>query len=275
MISDTRRPIMAQNKRDSLSIYFDLENVSKTKNVNIQKIMQDVLLKYETQNENDEPVFVFKIACGNAESISKYREQLKSLNFEIKETPHLVNKKNRSDLIISLDAFEKLYLDRPSIDEYIFITNDSDFSVIMDILRRYGKRVILVTTKEDSNREIFNNCADKILIIEEYVDERTDEKEMGSKTENGNTTDVDNNEIAINNLMKVLKALDPDKEYLSAQIGDKFKNIDKSFDIGKTRFKKFSKLTDYFQTKGIIKIDPEKNKYDKIITILDLESRLV
>lgn len=260
---------MPSNERDNLCIYIDLENILKTKNVNISKVMKDIVIKYNTKKENDEPIFVYKIACGNSESINKYREQLKSLNFEIRETPHIVNKKNRSDLIISLDAFEKLYLDKPTIDEYIFITNDSDFSVIMDILRRYGKKVVLVTTKEDSERDIFNNCSDKILIIDEYTDnelKQTKTKNIAEETDENKSND----DIAISNLMNVLKALDPDEEYPIAQLASKFRVNDKSFDIGKTKFKKFGKLAEYFQAQGIIKIDINKDNKDKIITLVNI-----
>ena len=260
---------MAINERDNICIYIDLENI--TGNLNLKRIMQDVILKYETKEQNMEPIFVYKIACGNSVSISKYREQLKGLNFEIRETPHLVNKKNRSDLVISLDAFEKLYLDRPTINEFVFLTNDSDFSVIMDILRRYGRKVVLITTKEDSNREIFNNCSDQILLMDDYMETKEPVVSPENTAASENINDIGTNDsIAINNLMSVLRALDPDKEYLYAQVGSKFKDIDKSFDIGKTSFKKFNMLAEYFQRKGIIKIDPNKNKFDKVITVADI-----
>jgi uncharacterized LabA/DUF88 family protein len=256
---------MSANERDNLCIYIDLENIHG--DLNIKNIMQDIILKYETKGQDKEPIFVYKIACGNAASITKYREQLKSLNFEIRETPHLVNKKNRSDLIISLDSFEKLYLDRPSINEYVFLTNDSDFSVIMDILRRYGKKVVLVTTKEDSNREVFNNCSDQILLMDDYFE--TQNENIPNENDNMKIAN-ENDDIAVKNLMSVLRALDPDKEYLYAQVGSKFKDIDKSFDIGKTSFKKFNKLAKYFQEKGIINIDADKNEYDKVITLVEV-----
>lgn len=252
---------MSKNIRDFLCIYIDLENISK--NVDLQKIMNDIVLKYETKDDDNEPIFAFKIACGNTTSINNYREKLKNQNFEIRETPHIAEKKNRSDLIISLDAFEKLYLDRPSINEYIFVTNDSDFSVIMDILRRYGKRVVLVTTEKDSKREIFNNCSDEILIINDYLEKEEKDKKIKNKNI---LTNNQNDNVAISNLIKVLKVLDPDKEYLNSQVGSKFNEIDKSFDIKKTTFKKFNKLVDYFEIKGLLKVGMD-NKNKKITSI--------
>ena len=270
---------MMLNDRDNLCIYLDLENISKTKNINISKIMKDIITKYDTKEKNNEPVFVYKIACGNTESISKYREQLKNLNFEIKEAPHIAKKKNRSDLIISLDAFEKLYLDKPTINEFIFVTNDSDFSVIMDILRRYGKKLVLITSKDDSDREIFNNSSDDILIIDNYCDnpdedgksktsvEKKEVKKSGAAKHE--STAINEDDTAVNKLLKILKALDQDKHYTLANVASKFKVNNKSFDISKTKFKKFGKLAEYMQEKGIIKIENINN--DKIITIINLE----
>ena len=264
---------MTFNERDNLCIYFDLENISKIKNINISKIMKDLITKYDTKEENDEPVFAYKIACGNTESISRYREQLRNLNFEIKEAPHIVKKKNRSDLIISLDAFEKLYLDKPAINEFIFVTNDSDFSVIMDILRRYGKKVVLITSKDDSDREIFNNSSDDILIIDNYCDTPDEDNKVKNAVEKKEVKKtaaaLSEDDTAVNKLIKILKALDQDKQYTLANVASKFKVNNKSFDISKTKFKKFGKLAEFLQEKGIIKIENINN--DKIITIINLE----
>lgn len=257
---------MPQGTRDFLAIYIDIENVQK--NIDISKLMRDIVLKYETNEAVQEPVFAVKIGCGNSASITKVRDQLKELNFEIRETPHVANKKNRSDLIISLDAFEMLYLDRPSINQYVFVTNDSDFTVIMDILRRYGKRVVLVTSESDSKKSIFNNCSDEIMIIEDYLvgegarrhprrpappapsgarDERR-ELQPASDVYKGDVAD----DAAIAMFLSILKILDPDREYQSSVMGTKFREIDKAFDMRHTSFKKFNKLLEYFAEKRLL-----------------------
>ena len=280
---------MANVERGNICIYIDLENISGK--LNLKKILQDIILKYETKSNEKEPVFVYKIACGNSNSISKFREQLKKLDFEIRETPPITNKKNRADLIISLDSFEKFYINMPPIDEFVFLTKDCDFSVIMNILRRYGKKVILVTNEEDSKREIFKNCSDDILLLDEYVEIENNKKEICEyystkiipfkkdyEIENKemvlgiNKKEYKylNNYIAIENLTNVLMVLDRDEEYLFAKIGSKFKDFDKTFNIGNTSFKNFKKLAEYFKEIGFIEIDSEKNKYDKIITIANL-----
>jgi hypothetical protein len=251
---------MSTNERDFLGIYIDLENVQK--NIDIAKLMKDIVVKYETDSSNQEPVYAVKIACGNANSITKFREQLKELNFEIRETPHVTGKKNRSDLIISLDAFEKLFLDRPSINQFVFVTNDSDFTVIMDILRRYGRMVVLVTNEEDSKRSIFNNCSDDIMLIDDYSLGGDSRRRPRPARADERAKEVFKNhepdDIAIKMCISILRLLDPDREYMVSQIGSKFKEMDKSFDIRKTSFKKFTKLLEYCSEKKLVSVHKDE-----------------
>lgn len=147
--------------RTSIAVYFDLENIDK-------KFCLKKLLETITKNIEDgsTPVFAIKLACGATNHIANFREQLKNLNFEIRETPHITKKKNRADLILSVEAFESLYQKSPDIDLYVFITSDTDFTVIMDKLRKYGKNVWLVIKEEDKDKDIFTSSSDKIFVIE-------------------------------------------------------------------------------------------------------------
>ena len=112
--------------RTSIAIYFDLENVDKK--LNLKKLLEAVTLDIE---DDSTPVFAIKLACGNTTSIANFREQLKNLNFDIREAPQVSegNSKNRADLILTVEAFESLYQKSPDIDLYIFITSDTDFTV--------------------------------------------------------------------------------------------------------------------------------------------------
>lgn len=97
--------------RTSIAIYFDLENIDKK--FNLKKLLETIILNIE---DNTTPVFAIKLACGNTNNISKFREQLKNLNFDIRETPHIAKKKNRADLILTVEAFESLYQKSPDIE---------------------------------------------------------------------------------------------------------------------------------------------------------------
>ena len=221
-----------ETTKTTIAIYFDLENIDK--DLNVGKLMDAISLGIE---ESSSPIFAIKLACGNKESIANFEEQLKDLNFTIQNAPHVSEKnlKNRADLILSLDAFESLYLNNPEIKLYVFITSDTDFTVIMDKLHKYGRDVWLVTRRSDKDKKLFSSCTDKILVIEDYFDNQSinsaEEKEL--KTDNDKLLSFikslgfdDNQSDAI---LKVLLSYEKDKWHLSNGFGVKLRNIIKDF----------------------------------------------
>jgi uncharacterized LabA/DUF88 family protein len=243
---------MGDQNRSFIAIYIDLENVPGS--LNIQKLMQDIIIKHEAGIES---LFAVKMACGNSSSISRLRGQLKEQNFEIRETPHLSRKKNRADLAISIAAFESLYLNNPSIDKYVFVTNDSDFTVVMDVLRKYGKEVWLVAQEQESRKPLFNSCSDNILIVEDYLETarsggRGKAPPVKSAPVKTAPREAEPDRSAIVLFRRVLQKLDSGKIYFNSQLGMKFHQVEKSFNLKKTRFKNFNSLVEYFVTKGIL-----------------------
>jgi uncharacterized LabA/DUF88 family protein len=267
-----------------IAVYIDLENVAGILDLDV--MIQDIILE-ENKEDSEDYVFAVKFACGNTNSITKLRDQLINYNFEIREAPHVTGKKNRADLIISLDAFEKLYLEKPSIDRFVFVTRDSDFSVIMDVLRKYGKDVWLITQEGDEQRPIFRNCTDNIIVIPRKKSIPKTEKHIPPKqkpavakantntkiNENGNTKEITEEDgkdkIAKELFMKVLVRLDPSEKHLLNGIANKMRQLDKSFKIRNTSYKKMSALAKEFETKGWLKT--KKNK-DGHLMVTDLEA---
>ncbi|MBN2443216.1 MAG: NYN domain-containing protein [Spirochaetales bacterium] len=233
------------NKKLFIAFYIDLENIEK--DIQLKNLMYNIKLRYDSTNQ--EPIFAYKIACGHSNSITKYRDQLKELNFDIRETPHIVKKKNRADLIISLDAFEKFYINNPEVSLFVFMTNDSDYSVIMDMLRKYGRNVWLVTNEEDSRRDIFRNCCDNIMLIEEYKGSAIQEK----KQELFNDIKSDKDIRTLKAMLYVLKSLTNDNPYDVVFINNQFRKIENSIKLKYTIFKSFDKLYEYLDDKGVLK----------------------
>jgi hypothetical protein len=112
-------------------MYIDLEN-NIPADINVKRLMEEIILKNQSSNNSD-TVFAIKMACGNKASIEKFEQKLSEYNFDIRNITRMTsNYKNRADLIISLEAFETLIVNKPVIEKYIFITSDSDFTVIME-----------------------------------------------------------------------------------------------------------------------------------------------
>jgi len=263
--------------RKFIAVYIDLENVAGI--LDLDKMLQDIILEEESETP-EEYVFAVKFACGNTNSISKLREQLINHNFDIREAPHISEKKNRADLIISLDAFDKLYLDKPSIDRFVFVTSDSDFSVIMDILRKYGKEVWLITKEVDAQRPIFTSCTDNIMALPQ-ARKRVPEKakitgrvkaKAPEKAEKAAPREceapVSKDQIAGELFRKVLMSLNPSEEHLLNPIANKMRQLDKSFKIKNTNYKKMTTLAREFEKKGWYKTKRDTNGH---LLLIDLE----
>ncbi|CCK81903.1 MULTISPECIES: NYN domain-containing protein [Desulfobacula] len=259
-----------------IAVYIDLENVAGILDLDV--MIQDIILE-ESKVDPEEYIFAVKFACGHTHSITKLRDQLIDYNFEIREAPHVTGKKNRADLIISLDAFEKLYLEKPSIDRFVFVTRDSDFSVIMDLLRKYGKEVWLITQEGDEQRPIFRNCTDNIIVIPRkktlpQMDKAGSVKQDAAPIKNNiqipeKNIETAKDKIAKELFMKVLVRLEPSEKHLLNGIANKMRQLDKSFKIRNTSYKKMTTLAKEFEKKGWFKT--RKNK-DGHLMIQDLEA---
>lgn len=241
-------------KRKNNAIYIDLENIPAS--LDLKSLFDELTLKHNA-NPDEENVFVIKLACGNAASIKKLEKQLAEYNFYIRDTPSITtNYKNRSDLIISLEALETIIIQSPVIDRYVFITSDSDFTVIMETLRKYGKEVYLVTKESVSDKPIFNNSCDEILIMESFqtkpktegVKSSTTKEKDKEKPESNNTK---KNDKLVESIMKqVVDSLDPDSWLLVSLIGIKFHQMDKSRTIERSSYKTIGNL--------ILKLEKDK-----------------
>jgi len=209
----------------SIAVYFDLENVNEK--LNLSMLLESITLNIE---EDLSPIFAIKLACGDSNAISKFREQMKDLNFNIREAPHVSEKnlKNRADLILSLEAFESLYQKSPEIDLYVFITSDTDFTVIMDKLRKYGKQVWLVTRRSDKDKRLFTSSTDQILVIEEHFGEEERGPKNVAKLES-ELISLDFSSFESKKIREVVESFEKDRWYNGSIFGKKVKNIMKDF----------------------------------------------
>ncbi|MBR3732559.1 MAG: NYN domain-containing protein [Spirochaetales bacterium] len=209
--------------RTSIAVYFDLENIDKK--LSLKKLLESITLNIEDST----PVFAIKLACGDTKAISKFREQLRDLNFDIREAPHVSgrNFKNRADLILTVEAFESLYQRSPEIDLYVFITSDTDFTVIMDKLRKYGKSVWLVTKEAEKDKELFTSSSDKILTIENNFPESKEQSEA-SQIEKI-LADLGFAQKECNAIKEIVESFEKDIWFDAGIFGTKIRNMIKDF----------------------------------------------
>ena len=240
----TRKKILLM--RTSIAIYFDLENVDKK--LSLKKLLQSITLEMEDTT----PVFAIKLACGDTNAITNFRSQLRDLNFEIREAPHVSakNMKNRADLILSVEAFESLYQNSPDIDLYVFITSDTDFTVIMDKLRKYGKNVWLVTKESEKDKELFTNSSDKILVMEDNFKDAED-KQKSQIVEI--LYELGFGKRISNVINEIINSFEVDQWYNGGVFGTKIRNTIKDFKYQKSsRIKSQNELFAELKKHGIM-----------------------
>ena len=248
-----------------IAVYFDLENIDSK--LNLSKLMESIMLEANSADDFEQdgvsPIFAIKMACGNTNAIAKFRNQLGDLNFEIREAVHVANKKNRADLILSLEAFESLYQKSPDVSHYVFITSDTDFTVVMDKLHKYGKKVWLVTRKEDAEKSVFTSCSDKILSIEDYFDEKQPKNEdkllQFICSQGFSKTDGQK-------MVNVLESFEKDQWIFSSLFGTKLHSIAKDFSYKGKTLNSQGKFLAKLKEKKIIEIKKDgKQEWFKIV----------
>lgn len=247
-----------------IAVYFDLENINHKLDLN--KLMESIMLELNSGMEESQdisPFYAIKVACGDSNSISNFRTQLGDLNFTILEATHVANKKNRADLILSVEAFESLYTNNPNICLYVFITSDTDFTVVMDKLRKYGKYVMLVTRKSDKEKMVFVSSSDRILSIEDNLKESEEKKDDSLHkliTSNGFTAEE------ARKMVNVLESFEKDKWIYSSSFGTALHSIVKDFSYKGRSLNSQGKFFEKLKEKGYIEIRKDsKLEYFKVL----------
>lgn len=238
--------------RTSIAIYFDLENIDKR--LCLRNLLESITLNMEDST----PVFAIKLACGDDIAIGNFRDQLRDLNFDIREAPHVSksNMKNRADLILTVEAFESLYQKSPDIDLYVFITSDTDFTVIMDKLRKYGKNVWLVTKESEKNKELFTSSSDKILVIEDSFKNSNDNVGEASQIEKI-VSNLGFDKNTSRGMKKIIESFDKDVWYDGGLFGTKLRSLIKDFSYKGKKVNSQNKLFGQLKEKGIMETKRE------------------
>ncbi|MFM4836134.1 NYN domain-containing protein [Aeromonas veronii] len=233
----------------NIAVYIDMENISS-----LDFILEDLMNSLLSSDEGLNSIFAIKSAYGNQSTSKKtLKEQIINHNFTILDTPKIGTEKNRADLFISLDAFETLYLGNPQIDRYCFLTSDSDFTVIGDRLRKFGKEVWLICKRKDKDRAILAKSFDNLIFLEDFSTK--------------NTIKIENKIERL--FVAAIKNINRDKLPTNVSIANSsMKTIDPSFDISKTEYKVFMNLVREMSKNGYIKYDSLPSGLNRLTEIL-------
>lgn len=273
-------------KQITIAIYLDVENIQGM--INFEDLLDDIRLQVINEFEDvEKAVFGLKKAIGDSNNLKRFRNKLSELNFTIEDAPHIANKKNRADLMISVDALEKLHVGNPSFDLFVFLTSDSDYSIVMNTLRKYNRQVWLVGTEEDSQRTVFKSSSDKILIINDYKVAPTPTRRRTTTTKATKTKAPTNgfdklkpyltNKLdrrALSGILKVMRSYQEENVYTTLDTNNRFRQIDANLNLSQTKFKKFKQLYKVLEEAKLIEFHKDAshrfmiNDKQKIISYL-------
>ncbi|MGF1727544.1 NYN domain-containing protein [Photobacterium nomapromontoriensis] len=218
----------------NIAVYIDMENMASS-----DFILEDVMNSLLSVDDEYNCIFAIKSAYGNQAIAKKsLKKQVVDHNFNIIDTPKIGAEKNRADLLLSLDAFETLYLDNPKINRYCFMTSDSDFTVIADKLRKFGREVWLVCKRSDKDRAILAKSFDNLLFVEDF----SPQPEMKV------ISSIDR--LFINAVRNINSSKLPSNVSVA---NDRMKALDPSFRVNKTEYRNFMTLIKEMEGKGYIK----------------------
>ncbi|QMS84213.1 NYN domain-containing protein [Candidatus Xianfuyuplasma coldseepsis] len=274
-------------KQISIAIYLDVENIQGM--ISFEDLLDDIRLQVSNEFDDvDKAVFGLKKAIGDSNNLKRFRNQLSELNFTIEDAPHIANKKNRADLMISVDALEKLHVGNPEFDLFVFLTSDSDYSIVMNTLRKFNRQVWLVATPEDSQRTVFKSSTDKILIMDDFkvipTPKPTKKTTTTATTTKRKTTDfmkikpyltTDLNIRAVAGILKVMRSYQEEKVYTTLDTNNRFRQIDDNLNLSQTKFKKFKAVYKVLEEAKVIEFQKDSshqftiNDRQKIIQYLN------
>ena len=166
------------NEMYNVAIYIDYENIYKTLLKEKKNLLREGFFESISKWCKDNNLRIVKIvAYCNFDNEDLYKSYHQTILQEYGvNTVHTSNRgKNYSDLQISIDAINDMYLNR-NIDEFIIMSNDKDMSPLLNTIKSNKKKVILLTVGETYDYALCN-VPDEHITLENIL-EKVDEKSL-------------------------------------------------------------------------------------------------
>lgn len=88
----------------------------------------------------------------------RYQRDMELNGIDLVQIGHGPQRKNSADIRMAVDAMETLFL-HPTVDTYVLVTGDSDFSPLVAKLREYGKYVVGVGPESAASARLVAVCS--------------------------------------------------------------------------------------------------------------------
>lgn len=166
------------NEMYNVAIYIDYENIYKTLLKERKNLLREGFFESISKWCRDQNLRIVKIvAYCNFDNEDLYKSYHQTILQEYGvNTVHTSNRgKNYSDLQISIDAINDMYLNH-NIDEFIIMSNDKDMSPLLNTIKSNKKKAILLTVGETYDYALCN-VPDEHITLENIL-EKVDESSL-------------------------------------------------------------------------------------------------
>jgi hypothetical protein len=92
----------------------------------------------------------------------RYQQQLERNGVDLIQIGHGPSRKNGADIRLTVDAMETLSI-HPSVDAFVLVSGDSDFSPLVAKLREFGKHVVGVGAETAASARLVAVCSEYAL----------------------------------------------------------------------------------------------------------------
>ncbi len=239
---------------NNVAILWDIENVAPSSGQS--SILVDGLISYcETIGNKS-----YMLAVGDwNHSTKNLPENLAAKGFELIYLPRNDEKgkrtKNSVDFVLVLKATEMIF-QYPHIDTYIILTGDVDFRPLLQILKKHGKRIIVIYNPNTISERLLEFADD----YRSYLDLMPDETEDESENNLEEKVDGFNEQQSFELLLEAIEQMKSNKKVPTpGSVKVRMKMINDNFTGNVVGYSNWLDFITSAKNKGLIRITEKNN----------------
>jgi len=156
MFTDTEAPLLFDPAKDVAAVFIDFENMRLTvEETGDEPFQMEKVLEYVDQNIGRVAV---KKAYSNWHYVNPHMYNLLGNNVDLVQIyTRGTQRKNAADIRLTADAMETLFM-FPLVTTYVIVASDSDYTGLILNLRKHGKKVVGIGTRQHTSEHLLRAC---------------------------------------------------------------------------------------------------------------------
>jgi uncharacterized LabA/DUF88 family protein len=155
-MSDEETPSLFDPSKDVAAVFIDFENMRLTvEETGDEPFQVNKVLDYVDQNIGSVTV---KKAYSNWHYVNPHMYNLLGNNVDLVQIyTSGAQRKNAADIRLTADAMETLFM-FPHVTTYVIVASDSDYTGVILNLRKHGKKVVGIGTRQHTSEHLVRAC---------------------------------------------------------------------------------------------------------------------